>query len=795
MTRSCAFWLMGVLLIGASVACEPRSVRAPTVVHEVHGHQSLLALLDDAEVDVPPRAKFAEVPPAFLFATQKKRPDLVKMVPLGQPRRRWEARESLWAPVPSRFQWSLKLPSSARFEAAIGQLPEPAIRTYAEEWLLPPRDVGLEIRLRVHGSNQWKKVAEADVGTDGWKSLQVDLSAWHDQTVDLQVSTTGPRGAPALIANPVVVATAATEAVTARKPNVLLIVVDTLRAASVGCYGYRGAPSTPAIDALCGKSAVFDNAVANSNWTRASTLALFTGRSTKQATIPVGNPPMTERDRQNFIDTNPQTMPQRFARAGYAVKGFVNNLFLFGSWSRSLSPSEGGVDTGFPELYGDESGHGDDARRITKQAKEWISNQGEAPFFAYVHYANCHAPYREVADFTAAMDGCPNCDVNRSPEEKRYDGAVAFDDNQIAQLISHLDDLGITKNTLVVVTADHGEVLDEAHSFSSRRRWPTEGNVADGPSRFDHGRALYREVHWVPMMISGPKIIPNHILTPFQHSDLGVTLPALAGLGVLDGPDGLDLSKTLTGEGPLDFDRAIVSEGPALHSLRTRRWSYIMRDREVSEVTMPNQERSERREELYDLQTDPLEHKNLAGAPDVPLLDLREQMGALYYQHLPGYHVAWTGASGARWVSGTLSFDGTVRDCGVVHSVQDAEVDCNPNGIVRFRIKASRSGELVVRTVPENAPLNASFQLDDVPLVGSSVALGFLRIPAPSPKVVVTPASGPLLVAPRSPVVSTSASTLFLWRQPGRSSPTSQMSSSVIEALSRWGYLHVPNPS
>ncbi len=261
------------------------------------------------------------------------------------------------------------------------------------------------------------------------------------------------------------------------RPNVIIIVVDTMRRDHVGAYGYARS-ATPTIDALASENVLFANAWANANWTKPSVASLLTGLYVSQhgvkyvVTSTEGQPPTTQR-----LPDDVTTLPEMLQAAGYNTLGVVENVHI----SRKL-----GFAQGF-DVW-DESPYG--ATNVSNSFMYHFKDM-KPPFFAYVHYFDPHAPYyrtrifesggaiepglRDVKSTDFAWStytyGVDRGIVGLSPIERDrlvelYDGEVRYADLGIARILATLKERGLYDNTLVIVTADHGENFYEGRRLA-----------------------------------------------------------------------------------------------------------------------------------------------------------------------------------------------------------------------------------------------------------------------------------------------------------------------------------------
>jgi arylsulfatase A-like enzyme len=312
-------------------------------------------------------------------------------------------------------------------------------------------------------------------------------------------------------------------------PNVLVILVDTLRADHLSTYGYSR-PTSPHLDSIAKQGVLFENAVSTSSWTLPAHESLLTGR------YPHEHGPLREQPLNPNYPTLAQVLDARgyrtaaisantdfFNRRAGFDRGFLHfedyfysatDAFYRTFWGRLVCHDY------FAELLGmDELPPRRKAADVNGGLLRWIDRDRDHPFFAFINYFDIHHPYvpeqpyrdkfasrqQEAAcaptltqllnpfdrgtEFEQLLRLSPAC---FQLEIDKYDGGISYVDDQIASLFSQLAQRGLDKNTLVIITSDHGESFRE------------HGLVT-------HGTALYRELISVPLIYWWPGHIPAGI--------------------------------------------------------------------------------------------------------------------------------------------------------------------------------------------------------------------------------------------------------------------------------------------
>jgi arylsulfatase A-like enzyme/Tfp pilus assembly protein PilF len=360
--------------------------------------------------------------------------------------------------------------------------------------------------------------------------------------------------------------------------NVLLIIVDTLRADHLGCYGYENA-QTPTIDALALRGTRFSRVVASAPVTAPSIATIFTSTY----------PPFHGVRDNEFFALNPTlpTIASVFREAGYRTAAFVGSAVLdkrygFGEGFDHYDDDMSAEFVIYGESYALEREQVQGAERraenVTNAAIEWLQKQGgRNPFFCAVHYFDPHLGYNPPPPFRERFRTSP------------YDGEIAYTDTQIGVLLGALTKMGVRRKTLVVFTADHGEGLGD-HGEDS------------------HGYFIYDSTVLVPLVfnLQGNITAGSVIHTQVRTVDIMPTILDLARLDVPETAQGTSLTAVVQGlEEPTNVDdRDAYIE--TLHTLYSYRWHELqgIRTARWKYVRAPQPE-------IYDLQADPDEAINL----------------------------------------------------------------------------------------------------------------------------------------------------------------------------------------
>jgi arylsulfatase A-like enzyme len=426
--------------------------------------------------------------------------------------------------------------------------------------------------------------------------------------------------------------------------NVLFVGIDTLGAGHCGCYGY-GRDTTPRLDALARRGVRLANHYTVSPTCTPSWTSLLTGWAPTHHRV-MATCWMWENLHSQVLDDAVPTLPEMFQAAGWQTAAFS---FLPTLMAHHPSWFTRGFET-FVNPYRSLTRSRDmsctSADQINRRLFPWLEQHRDEPFFAFVTYWEPHQPYYHAPEFADrfAGDELPTVETphgpyipgfglaeHLTPETRRnldrYDRSVAYVDDRLGRLVDKLEELDLLDDTLLVVTADHGESMME-HGIA-----------------FEH-RGNYDPVTRVPMVFVHPSLPAGGIVTDFtQAIDLAPTLLALAALRPafqpeVDAMDGADLSAALAG-GPLATSRPVVTEQAEdlalTRALHTQDWMFQMRFA-ASGLTNPVRYPGYSAErELYHRTTDPYLLDNVAEKYPMLVVDLEEHLRHWVDLHLrPG---------------------------------------------------------------------------------------------------------------------------------------------------------------
>ena len=394
---------------------------------------------------------------------------------------------------------------------------------------------------------------------------------------------------------------------TRSRPNIVLFVVDALRADSLGIYG-QPADTSPRIDRFAGEAIRFDDAWAQSSWTRPAVASIFTGLQPDTHGVDGVNA---------VLVPELVTLAEVLRPAGYRTGAFVANHVVSDRFGFAQ-----GFDAWDGSLYGERS------EAVVEKALEWIGEGSVQPFFVYVHTLDPHGPYAPDARhwqpfLPKEYDGRRDTKVlardnGLRPDElaylrSAYHGEVHDVDAAFGRLLDGLAGAGLTKTSLVAFTADHGEEFRD-HGGGG------------------HGHTLYQEVIRIPLLVRLPGGSHGGTASPVsvQQIDLFPTLAGFAGTSVPAAGESRDLSDWL-----MRVDAARPSTPRLMSRLRFSGYNKTsLRDGSMKLIV--NNDRFGRdvvRLELYDLAVDPAERRNVARQRPIAARYLRNELLQLQARH------------------------------------------------------------------------------------------------------------------------------------------------------------------
>lgn len=425
-------------------------------------------------------------------------------------------------------------------------------------------------------------------------------------------------------------AMAALPAASPRAPNVLLLILDTVRARSLSLYGWPQ-QTTPKLDVRAQEGVVFEAAYSTAPWTLPSHSSLFTGKYAS----------LTSADWSSPLDGESATLAEVLRDRGYATGGFVANFIATGyrtglgrgfiryqdvkrSFEEIVRNSTimqsnavvraldrwqhdgwlGGAVRALLSLDLQNPGNylAHDSKTGAEVGAEFLRWQAtlaaDRPFFAFLNYFDAHLPYVTPDPYLTMF----RADTD---DHGRYLGAIRYLDDQVDALLTELDRRGVLEHTIVVISSDHGELFNE-----------------NGHSR--HGSTLYRNVLHVPLVVLAPGLVPGgtRVRQPATLRDVAATVLDLAGAAA-DADDGQPFpghsmralmtaaASAQRSEVVAELNRGVRDTSRATDKARAR-WERVADSKTVLDDTLQVIVDARGRVEAYAFRTDSTSSVNLA---------------------------------------------------------------------------------------------------------------------------------------------------------------------------------------
>lgn len=492
----------------------------------------------------------------------------------------------------------------------------PALRGSELEMYLSVPDGRGEIEFGVEAPSGTVHLRRSFPAGPEWHPISLPLPETETALREIVFTVRGEAGT-AFLGSPVLVKSSGTAA----SPRLIFYLMDTLGARHLGSYGYDY-DTSPTLDRIAAGGALFQDCIAQSSWTRPSTVSILTGL------YPPTHGVIAWWDR---LSPGVETLAQMFRERGFFTISFITN------------PHAGisaGLDKGFdvvfetpavtgPLLEGRNTDVGSQlltsgtSLMINEQFLPWLRDHADWPAFIYLHSLDPHFPYSPPPPFENGIGPAIEVTTSTNPtlDRKRtlYDGDVAFNDRQIGRILDLLKILGIKEETFLLVTSDHGEEFGE------------HGQAG-------HRNHLHGEVTHVPLILHYPGRIPAGLRIPdrVETIDIFPTLLEYFGIPIPPSVQGRSLAP-LIGRGTLParpayshlVRQAIADNRDHLRSGPLRgefaRWEgpWLFLHGDYSPLEPPWNR-------LYHLERDPLERKDVASQNPELVDRFREQLEGWY---------------------------------------------------------------------------------------------------------------------------------------------------------------------
>ncbi len=427
-------------------------------------------------------------------------------------------------------------------------------------------------------------------------AFDVPLAQLEGQVARLEISAESD----ATLAEALVVEIAPAVTQAAQPTNVMLWLVDTLRADRLAPINPETRVRTPGLDAFVREASTFAHAHAQENWTKPSVATLLSGLMPWEHTAT---------QQGSVLPRSVELLPEMLREHGFETAGFICNGFVSDRF---------GFDQGW-DTYRNyiREGRRTRARDVAADVLSWLDGRDESkPFFLYVHTIDPHVPYRPPrqylemygdADYSGVVDFRRDStlleniklgrlrlrDRDKEHLEALYDGEITYHDAHFRSVLEGLSRRGLADSTMVVVTSDHGEEF-----------WD-HGSVG-------HGHSVYEELLHVPLFVRLPGLRSGRVTAPVGLVDVVPTIMEALGLPIAQEVSGRSFLHELDGYGSTGPRVTVSGFMDNWRTATNGRWKLVLRPR--------------RPPRLYDLQEDPRERADIAHDRPVTIRWLREQM-------------------------------------------------------------------------------------------------------------------------------------------------------------------------
>ena len=433
------------------------------------------------------------------------------------------------------------------------------------------------------------------MASGAWTDHKVDLSRFAGETVRVDLSAEGQGTGRLAWNSPRILVPPVPERKLEPAKNVVVVVIDTLRADKLRPFNPQTRVKTPAIDQFASDGAVFELAQAPENWTKPSVASILTGlhpqthqQKTGDAALPSSAELLSE-----------HLQGEGFATGGFIANGYVSDRFGF----------DQGWDDYTNYIREEKS---TEAKDVFDDAGNWIEAHKDGRFFAYIQTIDPHVPYDPPGKYLQMYDPSEYAGqirprmtgdllekAKRNPpqvvfdaRDKRqlealHDGEITKHDHFFGAFLERLSALGLANDTLIVVTSDHGEEFDDHGSWG-------------------HGHSVYQELLHVPLMFRLPNRVPagTKVGEAVSTLDISATVTDLLGVPAMAHNEGHALVGLMLGEAPSQLAVAFSDFQDDRRVITTGRWKLILRGNLTST--------------MFDLVADPME-KNQLDASAFPI--------------------------------------------------------------------------------------------------------------------------------------------------------------------------------
>ncbi len=386
-----------------------------------------------------------------------------------------------------------------------------------------------------------------------------------------------------------------------RPKHVLVWMVDTLRRDHLKVYNPKTRVQTPNIDALAKKGVVFHDAIVPGAHSIPSHASILSGL------FPEVHRHETDRSR---LGRKPPLLSTIFKKAGWRTLLLASNGYVSKRW---------GFHRGFQDYKNFiRDNEPNQADKFWRWLEPWIVKNKDERFFAYLNPSDPHVTYRYRDGYTTLYDDKPyrgrvpknatgfflekvltgKVKLNARDKERleaQYDGEITFNDEYLGKMVKKLSELGILEDTLIVIMSDHGDEFDEH-------------------GRFGHGHSLYSELIRVPLIFVHPRSLPSglRVHQTVNAFDAASTLLSITGLQIPESYQSADLLHVIRNHKVLPPRPAFAKMGKVQMAVHLGRHKMLLRHGADYDI--------------FDLETDPTEQKDLRGSLPVVERGLKDAL-------------------------------------------------------------------------------------------------------------------------------------------------------------------------
>jgi arylsulfatase A-like enzyme len=374
---------------------------------------------------------------------------------------------------------------------------------------------------------------------------------------------------------------------TAPARNVVVLLIDTLRASKLRPYNPQSRVRTPIFDGIVERGTLFERAHSQENWTKPSVASVLTGLT-----------PSTHRaiTTEARLPASAELVSEVFDGAGFHTASFLANGYVSDRF---------GFDQGWDHYTNMiREGRSTEAEDVFREAGDWIEQHHDERFFVYVQTIDPHVPYDPPAEFLQTYD--PRTDYAGQVQPRRtgelleaakgnrpsvvfdesdltrltalHDGEISYHDRELGRFLERLAAMGVADDTLLVITSDHGEEFRDHGSFG-------------------HGHSVYQELIQVPLVFHRPGLVPQGRRVPQPVSTMNVsqTILELADVRGLRAAEGRSLVSDMHGLVPSHPMLAFTNMLDDKRVIRSRRWKMVLSgiNAKIFDLGQDPQERNE----------------------------------------------------------------------------------------------------------------------------------------------------------------------------------------------------------